>query len=209
MRSLGPRCRGGDSQSGGASGDHDIAQQPNQPPLTNDELEGLDRQELPNLGQEGTPPRDIYPRDIYPRDIYQENLEQILAKYKEEEAETRPTRVSRDTSGRVNTRDMANTRTRSKPRLNYTILHRMGRKELAVKAIYLTPAFAHAFVNALSKHQWTRTIKGLPPEPRNWTQFNATQTLNPSRKSYIGWQILGGYAIRRLRPMLAAFKGWI
>ena len=29
---------GGDSQSGGASGDHGIAPQPNQPPLTNDEL---------------------------------------------------------------------------------------------------------------------------------------------------------------------------
>ena len=29
---------GGNSQSGGAAGDHDIAPQPNQPPLTNSEL---------------------------------------------------------------------------------------------------------------------------------------------------------------------------
>jgi len=29
---------GGDSQSGGASGDHDIAPQPDRPPLTDDEL---------------------------------------------------------------------------------------------------------------------------------------------------------------------------
>src|ERR1700733_6051015 len=63
---------------------------------------------------------------------------------------------------------MANTRTRSKSRLNYTILHRTGRKELAAKAIYLTLTSAHAFVNALLQHQWIRTIKGLPPEPRRW-----------------------------------------
>jgi hypothetical protein len=155
---------GGDSQSGGASGDHDIAPQPNRPPLTDEERAGLDQQELPDLGgylyQEGTPPRDIYQKD----------LEQIPA---EEETKPRLTQASRDIGGRVNTRDMANTRTRSKPRLNYTILHRIGRKELAAKAIYLTPAFAHAFVNALLRHQWTRTIKGLPPEPYNWTQFNA------------------------------------
>jgi hypothetical protein len=151
---------GGDSQSGGASGDHDIAPQPNRPPLTDEEQAGINQQGLPNLGghlyQEGTPLRDIYQKD----------LEQIPA---EEEAKPRPTRASRDTSRRANTRDMANTRTRSKPRLNYTILHRIRRKELAAKAIYLTPAFAHAFVNALLRHQWTRTIKGLPPEPCNWT----------------------------------------
>ena len=41
---------GGDSQSGGAPGDHDIAPQPDQPPLTNGEQAGLDQQELPNLG---------------------------------------------------------------------------------------------------------------------------------------------------------------
>ena len=41
---------GGDSQSGGASGDHDIAPQLNRPPLTNDEQAGLNQQELPNLG---------------------------------------------------------------------------------------------------------------------------------------------------------------
>jgi hypothetical protein len=152
------------SLSGGASSDHDIAPQPNRPPLTNEEQAGIDQQDLPDLGghlhQEETPPRDIYQKD----------LEQIPA---EEETKPRLTQASRDTSRRVNTRDMANTRTRSKPRLNYTILHRIGRKELAAKAIYLTPAFAHAFVNALLWHQWTRTIKGLPPEPCNWTQFNA------------------------------------
>jgi hypothetical protein len=41
---------GGDSQSGGASGDHDIAPQPNQPPLTDDVRAGLGQQEPPNLG---------------------------------------------------------------------------------------------------------------------------------------------------------------
>src|SRR6266568_6040453 len=97
---------------------------------------------------------------------------------------------------------MANTRTRSKPRLNYTILHRMGKKELAAKAIYLTLAFAHASLNALLQHQWTRTIKGLPPERCNWTR----STLNPSRKSYTSREILGGHAIRRFRPMLTTFK---
>jgi hypothetical protein len=55
---------GGNSQSGGASGDHDIAPQLNRPPLTDDEQVGLDQQELPNLGgylhQEGLPLRDIY-----------------------------------------------------------------------------------------------------------------------------------------------------
>ena len=63
------------SQSGGASGDHDIAPQLNRPPLTDDEQAGLDQQELPDLGghlhQEGTPPRDVY----------QEDLEQILTEY--------------------------------------------------------------------------------------------------------------------------------
>ena len=146
------------SQSGGASGDHDIAPQLNRPPLTDEEQAGLDQQELPDLGghlrQEKTPSRDIY----------QEDLEQIP---------DGSTQASRDTSGRVNTRDMANIHTQSKPRLNYTILHRTGRKELAAKAIYLTLEFAHAFVNALLRHQWTRTIKGLPPEPCNWTQFKA------------------------------------
>ena len=149
---------GGDSQSGGASGDHDIAPQPNRPPLTNKEQAGLDQQELPDLGG----------------NLYQEDLEQILAEYFKEDAEPRLTQASRDMGGRVNTRDMANTRTRSKPRLNYTILHRMGKKELAAKAIYLTLAFAHASLNALLQHQWTRMIKGLPPEPCNWASFDAT-----------------------------------
>jgi hypothetical protein len=150
---------GGDSQSGGASGDHDIAPQPDRPPLTDGEQAGLDQQELPDLGghlcQEQTPSRDIYQKD----------LEQIPAR---EETGPRLTQASRDTSGRFNTRDMANTRTRSKTRLNYTILHRIRRKELAAKAIYLTPASAHAFINALLQHQWIRMIKGLPPEPRRW-----------------------------------------
>ena len=155
---------GGDSQSGGASGDHNIAPQPDRPPLTDKEQASIDQQELPNIGdylhQEGTSLRDIYQKD----------LEQIPA---EKKAKPRSTQASRDTSRKISTRDMANTRTRSKPRLNYTILHRMERKELAAKAVYLTLAFAHAFVNALLQHQWTRTIKGLPPEPCNWTQFNA------------------------------------
>ena len=128
---------GGDSRSEGASGDHDIAPQPNRPPLTDEEQAGLNQQELPDLGghlrQEKTPSRDIY----------QEDLEQIPAGL---------TQASRDTSGRVNTRDMANIHTQSKPRLNYTILHRTERKELAAKAIYLTLEFAHAFVNALLRH---------------------------------------------------------
>ena len=122
------------SLSGGASGDHDIAPQPNRPPLTNEEQAGLDQQELPDLGghlhQDETPSRDIY----------------------QDEAEPRLTQVSHNTNGRVNTRDMANTRTRSKSRLNYTILHRTGRKELAAKAIYLTLTSAHAFANALLQH---------------------------------------------------------
>ena len=150
---------GGDSRSGGASGDHDIAPQPNRPPLTDEEQAGLDQQELPDLGghlrQEKTPSRDIYQKD----------LDQIPA---EEKAKPGSTQASRDTSGRVNTRDMANIRTRSKLRLNYTILHRTGRKELTAKAIYLTLIFTHTFINALLQHQWTRTIKGLPPEPRGW-----------------------------------------
>ena len=64
----------------------------------------------------------------------------------------RLTQASCNISGRVNIRNIANMRTRSKPRLNYTILHRIGRKELAVKAIYLNPIFAHVFINALLKH---------------------------------------------------------
>ena len=142
---------GGDSQSGGASGDHDIAPQPNRPPLTDDEPAGLDQQELPDLGghlrQEATPPRDVY----------QEDLEQILTENSEEEAE-------------INTCNTANTRTRLKPRLNYSVLHRTGRKEPATKATYLTPSFAYTFASALSQPQWTRTTKGLPPEPRNWKE---------------------------------------
>jgi len=136
---------GGDSQSGGASGDHDIAPQSNRPPLIDEGQAGFDQQELPDPGghlcQEKTPSRDIY----------QEDLEQILAGL---------TQASHNISGKANTR--------LKPRLNYTILHRTGKKELAAKAIYLTLAFAHAFMNALLRHQWTRTIKGLPPEPRRW-----------------------------------------
>ena len=120
---------GGDSQSGGASGDHDIAPQPNRPPVTNDEQAGLDQQELPDLGghlrQEKTPSRDIYQKD----------LEQILAGL---------TQASHNTSEKANMR--------SKPRLNYTILHRTGRKELAAKAIYFTLTFSHAFINALLQH---------------------------------------------------------
>ena len=145
---------GGDSQSGGASGDQDIAPQPNRPPLTDEEQAGLNQQELPDLGghlrQEGTPSRDIY----------QEDLEQNLAEYSEDEAE--PIQASLDA------RDMVNARTRSKPRLDYSVLHKTGRKELATKATYLTPAFAYTFASALSQPQWTRTTKGLPPEPRNW-----------------------------------------
>ena len=151
---------GGDSQLEGASGDHDIAPQPNRPPLTDKEQAGIDQQDFPDL-------RDYLHQEWTSlRDIYQENLEQTPA---EEKAKPRLTRASRDTSGRVNTRDMMNTYTQSKPRLIYTILHGMGRKELAAKAIYLTPKFAHGFVNALLRHQWTRTIKGLPLEPCNWT----------------------------------------
>jgi len=138
---------GGDSQSGGASGDHDIAPQLNRPPLTDDEQAGLDQQELPDLGghlhQEGTPPGDVY----------QEDLEQILTEYSEEDNEP-----------------IANTRTRSKPRLDYSVLHRTGRKEPATKATYLTPSFAYTFASALLQPQWTRTTKGLPPEPRNWKE---------------------------------------
>ena len=147
---------GGDSQSGGASGDQDIAPQPNRPPLTDEEQAGLNQQELPDLGghlrQEGTPSRDIY----------QEDLEQNLAEYSEDEAE--PIQASLDA------RDMVNARTRSKPRLDYSVLHKTGRKELATKATYLTPAFAYTFASALSQPQWTRTTKGLPPEPRNWKE---------------------------------------
>jgi len=106
---------GGDSQSGGASGDHDIAPQPNRPPLTDEEQAGLDQQELPDLGghlrQEASPPRDIN----------QEDLEQILTEYSDEE-----------------TKLMVNTRTRSKPQLDYSVLHRSGRKELVTKATYLS-----------------------------------------------------------------------
>jgi hypothetical protein len=119
---------GGNSQSGGASGDHDIALQPNRPPLTNDEQAGLNQQELPNLGghlrQEGTPLRDIY----------QEDLEQILTKYLEEDD-----------------KPIVSTYTRLKPRLNYSVLYRTRRKELATKATYLTPSFAYTFVSALSQ----------------------------------------------------------
>ena len=61
---------------------------------------------------------------------------------------------------------MANTRTQSKPRLNYAILYRIGRKKLAAKAIYLT--FSHTFMDALLQHQWIRIIKGLPPELYIW-----------------------------------------
>ena len=68
---------------------------------------------------------------------------------------------------------MAKTLTQSKPRLNYTILHRTGKKELATKAIHLILVFTHAFVNTLLKHQWTRTIKGLPPELHNWKRQRA------------------------------------
>ena len=41
---------GGDSQSGGASGDHDIAPQPNRPPLTDEEQASINQQGLPDLG---------------------------------------------------------------------------------------------------------------------------------------------------------------
>ena len=128
---------GSDSQSGGASGDHDIAPQPNRPPLTDEEQAGIDQQDLPDLGDY------LHQEWASPRDIYQKDLEQIP---------TRSTQASRNTSGRANTRDIANTRTRSKLRLNYTTLHRTGRKELAAKAIYLILEFAHAFINALLRH---------------------------------------------------------
>ena len=41
---------GGNSQSGGASGDYDIVPQPNWPPLTNEEQAGINQQGLPDLG---------------------------------------------------------------------------------------------------------------------------------------------------------------
>ena len=56
----------------------------------------------------------------------------------------------------------------SKPRLDYSVLHKTGRKELAIKATYLTLAFAYTFTGALSQPQWIRIIKRLPPKPRNW-----------------------------------------
>ena len=102
-----------------------------------------------------------------PRDIYQKNLEQIPA---EEKAKPGSTQASHNTSERANTYNMANTRTRLKPQLNYTILYRTEGKELAVKAIYLTLTFAHAFINTLLQHQWIKTIKGLPPKLYNWKQ---------------------------------------
>ena len=40
---------GGDSQSGRASGDHNIALQPNRPPLTDKEQAGINQQDLPDL----------------------------------------------------------------------------------------------------------------------------------------------------------------
>jgi lipid II:glycine glycyltransferase (peptidoglycan interpeptide bridge formation enzyme) len=55
----------------------------------------------------------------------------------------------------------------SKPQFNYTILHRIGKKELAIKAIYFTFIFAYIFINTLLKYQWMRIIKGLPLELYN------------------------------------------
>ena len=63
-----------------------------------------------------------------------------------------------------------NTYTRLKPWLNYSVLHRTRRKELAIKATYLTPAFAYTFTIALSQPQWIRTTKGLPPKLYNWKE---------------------------------------
>ena len=126
---------GSNSQSGGVSSNHNITLQPNRPPLTNEEQAGLNQQELPNLGghlyQERTPPRDIY----------QEDLEQIPTKYSKDKAE--PIQAS------LNTYNIVKVHTQSKPRLNYSVLHRTKRKELATKATYLTPAFAYTFANAL------------------------------------------------------------
>ena len=67
-----------------------------------------------------------------PKDIYQKDLEQILTKYSDKKAEP-----------------IANTYMQSKPQLNYSILHRTGRKEPATKAIYLTPSIAYTFASAL------------------------------------------------------------
>ena len=63
---------------------------------------------------------------------------------------------------------MVKAHTRSKPRLDYSVLHRTGRKEPVIKATYLTLAFAYTFANALLQPQWTRIIKGLPPKLYNW-----------------------------------------
>jgi len=117
---------GGDSQLGGASGNYDIALQPNWPPLTNNKQVGFNQQKLPDL-------REHLCQEVTPlRDIYQENLKQILTEYSDKEAEL-----------------IVNTYTQLKPWLNYTVLHKTERKELATKATYLTLSVAYMFVSAL------------------------------------------------------------
>ena len=96
-----------------------------------------------------TTPRDryLYQEKTPLRDIYQEDPKQILTKYLEEEA-----------------KPIANTRIQLKPWLNYSVLHRIGRKELAIKAIYFTLAFAYTFISTLLQPQQIRITKGLPLE---------------------------------------------
>ena len=62
---------------------------------------------------------------------------------------------------------MADIYIQPKPQLDYSILYKTRRKELVTKTTYFILAFAYMFISALLQPQQTKTIKGLPLEPRN------------------------------------------